>query len=547
MKTQKAFLMVVVIAVLFASTPFLARAQTVEQLRAQIAEVLQQIHALRAQLDPSIVATPTPILTSTQASGAAFNYSGCPDLQFNLERGDRDGNVAVEVTMLQRFLSQDPTIYPGQEVTGYFGPATERGVQRFQERHGIVAVGDYQSTGYGRVGPRTRWAIKNSCNTVVQVPVTTTYGSSATIAISNTVGNAPLSIVVTLRSEAPISCTSYELDWGDGSALIRKEAANSPCRVQDGFSQVFRHTYTNAGNYILRTRAGKVVLASLPLASQNIMVHTGSGTTDSGCFVTPSSGVAPHTVQANVLLGGNLCDGNLTYNVDWGDGSASPKIQCVDQNFHYERLSHVYISPAIYTARIQQSHPNATFEEEVCTVNVGTVGTSPTGNAVTNQCISWNDGCNTCTRSYPGAQALCTQQYCAQTGAPQCLQYFNTGVQSSSDSLTYRMINSSTYTVEFTARINTALSCNGGVYTINFGDSNKSEQPFPADFCQSFTRQVTHTYSQGGTYIATLLRDGIIINQFTVIVGSTSSASDTNVASVITAIENFIRSLFGSK
>ena len=53
-----------------------------------------------------------------------------------------------QVSQLQQDLSQDPTIYPEQFVTGYFGPLTLKAVKRFQAKYGII------QTGY--VGPLTR-------------------------------------------------------------------------------------------------------------------------------------------------------------------------------------------------------------------------------------------------------------------------------------------------------------------------------------------------------------------------------------------------------
>jgi len=57
---------------------------------------------------------------------------------------------------LQEFLKKDPVIYPEELVTGFFGPATERAVQRFQKKHGLVSSGSPATTGYGAVGPKTR-------------------------------------------------------------------------------------------------------------------------------------------------------------------------------------------------------------------------------------------------------------------------------------------------------------------------------------------------------------------------------------------------------
>ncbi|MGV7235415.1 MAG: S8 family serine peptidase [Nitrosomonadaceae bacterium] len=61
-----------------------------------------------------------------------------------LQRGDE----GEQVEELQRFLAQDPTLYPEGEVTGFFGDSTKAAVIRFQERHGLDAV--------GVVGPKTR-------------------------------------------------------------------------------------------------------------------------------------------------------------------------------------------------------------------------------------------------------------------------------------------------------------------------------------------------------------------------------------------------------
>ncbi|MFA6273419.1 MAG: peptidoglycan-binding domain-containing protein [Candidatus Paceibacterota bacterium] len=59
----------------------------------------------------------------------------------------------AQVTALQKMLSLDPTLYPEQLVTGYFGPMTLRAVKKFQERYDIAKNGD---DGYGFVGPKTR-------------------------------------------------------------------------------------------------------------------------------------------------------------------------------------------------------------------------------------------------------------------------------------------------------------------------------------------------------------------------------------------------------
>lgn len=83
-------------------------------------------------------------------------------IKYNLYLGRTDNDTDGEVTRLQKWLSVMPDVYPEKLVTGYFGPATERAVQRYQKKYGIVAFGAPETTGYGVVGPKTRGKI-NAC------------------------------------------------------------------------------------------------------------------------------------------------------------------------------------------------------------------------------------------------------------------------------------------------------------------------------------------------------------------------------------------------
>lgn len=82
-----------------------------------------------------------------------------------LDLGDR----GAEVTELQTYLATNATIYPSGLVTGYFGPLTQAGVERFQTAQGIVTSGTPASTGYGRVGPTTMARINSLLSSSPQV------------------------------------------------------------------------------------------------------------------------------------------------------------------------------------------------------------------------------------------------------------------------------------------------------------------------------------------------------------------------------------------
>ena len=98
--------------------------------RAKLAEIFGPVAA------PAPTPAPSPTPTPALPAGAAITKT--------LLRGSQND----EVSTLQAFLAQDPAIYPEGLVTGYFGPATERAVKRFQEKYGIDPI--------GIVGPKTR-------------------------------------------------------------------------------------------------------------------------------------------------------------------------------------------------------------------------------------------------------------------------------------------------------------------------------------------------------------------------------------------------------
>jgi peptidoglycan hydrolase-like protein with peptidoglycan-binding domain len=91
-----------------------------------------------------VVVTPTTQNISVSKIEATFTKI--------LKKGMKDG----EVTRLQTLFAKDKSIYPEGDVTGYFGPATERAVQRFQTKYGLVTSGTPATTGYGALGPKTR-------------------------------------------------------------------------------------------------------------------------------------------------------------------------------------------------------------------------------------------------------------------------------------------------------------------------------------------------------------------------------------------------------
>ena len=152
-------------------TPFVAaRAQSVDEMLAQIASLSQLIATLQSQIGttpstPQIPANQTTYTPGTSLYGATSYYppipsTGCVALSQSLYYGKRDSDMGGEVSLLQRFL-QAAGDYTYPEITGYFGSVTQSAVQEWQARNSIVSYGGPDTTGWGLVGPRTRVMIRS--------------------------------------------------------------------------------------------------------------------------------------------------------------------------------------------------------------------------------------------------------------------------------------------------------------------------------------------------------------------------------------------------
>ena len=103
----------------------------------------------------SVPSTPlaTPV-APTVAKPSVVAQLVSPVFNGNLNIGSR----GADVLRLQELLKADKDIYPEGLVTGYYGPATQRAVLRFQLKHGVVK--NDKELGAGRLGPLTRAKMK---------------------------------------------------------------------------------------------------------------------------------------------------------------------------------------------------------------------------------------------------------------------------------------------------------------------------------------------------------------------------------------------------
>lgn len=106
---------------------------------------------------PPIPVTPTPTPTPTPIPTEEVKpISKVPEPAALIKQITKyliKGMKDEQIKYLQEFLAQDKEIYPEGLITGYFGNLTEKAVQRFQKKYGIVKEGD---EGFGTVGLKTR-------------------------------------------------------------------------------------------------------------------------------------------------------------------------------------------------------------------------------------------------------------------------------------------------------------------------------------------------------------------------------------------------------
>lgn len=141
MNTKKLFAASAIsVALFWGATTVSAQTATstpdITALQAQVAQLLQQVTQLQAQLAE---------LQKTNASLQGNVEQLKQTLQITTQL--RKGMSGDDVKHLQEVLATDPNLFSKDNVTGYYGPLTEKAVEHFQEHFGITVV--------GMVGPLT--------------------------------------------------------------------------------------------------------------------------------------------------------------------------------------------------------------------------------------------------------------------------------------------------------------------------------------------------------------------------------------------------------
>ncbi|MEN9560992.1 MAG: putative peptidoglycan binding domain [Candidatus Parcubacteria bacterium] len=137
------------------STPIAAvgSATTVEKTQEQ---KIAELRALVAQLTQRLLA-----LLQARSAASTITPRQNPEI-CSLARPLSPGVDGEDVKILQRFLVQEDLLVKA-DVTGSFGPKTEKAVQSWQKQAGIVSSGDPYTTGFGLVNQETLARMKAAC------------------------------------------------------------------------------------------------------------------------------------------------------------------------------------------------------------------------------------------------------------------------------------------------------------------------------------------------------------------------------------------------
>lgn len=208
--------------------PLYAQAATVQELQAQIADLLTRITTLQQQLGstPGATAPGDPVVAGV---------AQCPHVSRVLKRG----TTGEDVTRLQQFLALDPAVYPEAQVSGYYGALTEAAVKRFQCKNKLVCDGSPESTGFGVAGPRTAALLALQCADPVGRGVGTP-SAGGFLRVTPISGNAPLnvSIEATVNTVKSCAAATYEVDYGDNAP---KTLIAVPANTCGELRQVLNH------------------------------------------------------------------------------------------------------------------------------------------------------------------------------------------------------------------------------------------------------------------------------------------------------------------
>lgn len=435
-------------------SPFATSALTIEDLQAQIRELLSKVSALQAELT---------LKSSTETRSETISVTAVPRLcKVFSDKALAIGMRNDDVRGLQEFLQSEGVLKA--EATGYFGTATRDALRAWQVNNGVVAA--RVSAGAGTVGPRTREALMRRC------------GQSGPISVSPERGSAPLTVVVTAKigDQGPTRPSWVDgqdtlIDFGDGSErqwvqceTVKNDQfggqfSGGECRIP----QTFKHTYSENGSYTIQ------------------LVQAG-GMCMGGC--------AERVVGTAYVT---VADAPIACTKEYQPVCGQRQVQCVTAPC--DPVQQTYGNQCTMRA------DGATFVHSgVCRDKNPNPESDP-------RCKAWYDGCNSCSRGAPGEPAMCTLRACtAESMQPAyCTAYFDGStnraptISSFSGPVSLGVNETGTWNITASDPENQQLT-----YSVTWGDewvardSNAALSPPSQSIMQQTT--FTHSFSTAGSY-----------------------------------------------
>jgi len=426
-----------------------AAALSIDDLQAQIKQLLAKVASLQSQVRPA---------AATVQTESDLTVASVPRICKLLPaRNLTVGNRGDEVLSVQEFLKTEGFL--SANATGYFGPATRSALAKWQVSQGVQGVGS--------LGPISRERIKVWC------------GDTARFSASPEKGIAPLHVTFKAMVGG-FTQNQYFIDFGDGTARAQIScSAPADVCIRPG---TVDHTYTTNGTYIA------VLYENNP---------GGCGpNADPRCLGAPARESA--IAKEQIIVGSVAC--TKEYSPVCGQPTG-----CATQPDGTEYCARP--TTKTYVNRCMMNADGATYVHE------GQCRTPSVDPSSDPRCKSWYDGCNSCSRSAPGSPAMCTLRACTAEGMqkPYCTSYFdgNSGnrpptISSFSGPTTLSLNLSGTWTIRASDPENQSLS-----YSVIWGDENtwnaamSSSMPARESFVQTTT--FTHTYASAGTYTVTIV------------------------------------------
>lgn len=190
-------------------------------------------------------------LFANVATAATASSISCPLAGSSLKKGS-SGDA---VSRLQKFLAEDPGVYPEAIVSGTFGSLTEAAVKRWQVKFNILTSGTPDTNGFGTIGPRTVATMITQCSGSIQRPLAAAPALGAYITASPIAGYAPLlvSAQITVNTANVCGGAVYTINYGDGTGNYQITVPPNTCRQ---ITQTLGHTYKDIGNFKLTISSG---------------------------------------------------------------------------------------------------------------------------------------------------------------------------------------------------------------------------------------------------------------------------------------------------